>query len=404
MREVPPGSQLRILVVDDDKVTLDQFEATLPDHLGSREISWVYAGSFDEAIQLVGTDRFDLIATDIYRDREGVSKESLDTRDQQAREILSRLRGRRFTPVVVFSDSSLPEGMPSSPFVVFADKSAGNDQILSAIEKLIATGVPDATRDLHDELDIVGGEYLWGFLQNHWNDLLAAGLTAPGELRRLVRRRAATAFMWLDATEEAVERDEVDGLDFYLYPRISGAELRLGDVIRGEDNRFGVVLTPHCHLVIQQNTKKPRADAALVAWTRSAADVLSQQHWSPRAEKQADELRRRVQSPPTLGSPDGRYWFLPAFLDIPPMYCDFMDLEQVDLDRVLAAEEFALVATLDKPFAEALQSCFLSFYSAVGIPSLRLPPLLGLIPGVAGALADGAAASSGAASRNTTTN
>jgi hypothetical protein len=51
------------------------------------------------------------------------------------------------------------------------------------------------------------------------------------------------------------------------------------------------------------------------------------------------------------------------------LYCDFLQLESVPHDTL--ETEYDRVATLDAPFAEALQSCFLRFYAAVGLPVLN---------------------------------
>jgi hypothetical protein len=163
-------------------------------------------------------------------------------------------------------------------------------------------------------------------------------------------------------------------------PRIAMGELRLGDVVRRSDGRFGIVLTPHCHLAIQEGEATPRATSALIAWAVPAADVLADLKWSGNADDKRERLRKRLQSPPETGSPTGRHWFLPAFLDIPSLYCDFTDLEPVPIADLNSPTMFALLATLDAPYAEAMQSCFLRFYSAVGLPSLRLDPYLAFIP------------------------
>jgi hypothetical protein len=104
--------------------------------------------------------------------------------------------------------------------------------------------------------------------------------------------------------------------------------------------------------------------------TVNAAELLKQYPCTGSTEEKIlGQLRRRIQSPAGMGSPAGRYWFLPGFLDIPDLYCDFLQLESIPYERLL--KEFEAIAVLDTPFAEALQSCFTRFYSAVGLPSLK---------------------------------
>ena len=88
------------------------------------------------------------------------------------------------------------------------------------------------------------------------------------------------------------------------------------------------------------------------------------------SKRLAEKVRRRINSPADLmGSPDGRYWFLPGFLDIPDLYCDLLQLESVPFASL--RDDHDRLAVLDTPFAEALQSCFTRFYSSVGLPSLN---------------------------------
>jgi len=77
--------------------------------------------------------------------------------------------------------------------------------------------------------------------------------------------------------------------------------------------------------------------------------------------------------------PEGRYWFLPGFLDMPDLYCDFLQLESIPYKDALDQHE--RFAVLDTPFAEAFQSCFTRFYSAVGLPILNVNRFQSLISG-----------------------
>ena len=73
----------------------------------------------------------------------------------------------------------------------------GNEDIVGKMEELIATGIPEIARKLHDELDCAAGSYLWGFLEDNWG-ALQDNLSAPDILERLVRRRASIQIGRLD--------------------------------------------------------------------------------------------------------------------------------------------------------------------------------------------------------------
>jgi CheY-like chemotaxis protein len=358
---------LGVLLVDDDLESLRLLKESLPEEVGGAEIRWEGCETFEEAFKLIENRRYDVIVSDIYRDRTSVRKD-LVTGDPQGRTVLDEIRARRFCPVLLFTDGTFPERIKEGPFLKLADKSMGNRQILEKLEELISTGIPELAHRLHDELDSASGSYLWTFLDENWVSLESGGLTTPTVLDRLIHRRAAVQFGRLQETANGVEeRPTVEGAEFYLRPRIA-QELRLGQIIE-RNGEYRVILTPHCHLVVQPGQGAPRADYVLSAKTETAKSLFERTPLKGRndAEK-ADDLRRRIQSPAGFGRPSGRYWFLPGFLSMPHLYVDLLQLESLDIKAVL--EDWETFAVLDVPFAEALQSSFVRFYSAVGLPML----------------------------------
>ena len=364
------GGSLSVLLVEDDEENLDLLMKTLPETVSGFTIDWESCGDFEEAVRRVGLRRYDLIVTDIYRDGRDQEKEIVE--DEKALDILESIRNTRFCPVVAFTDGSVPKSFKEGPFVKFADKSRGNDDILNKMKELIDTGIPETARKLHDELDRAAGSYLWGFLEDNWDDL-QDGFPAPDILERLVRRRASIQIGRLvPGASLPTEVERVDGMEFYIYPPVSGAEIRLGQILQHKNEEdYRVVLTPHCHLTVQQGQTKPRAEFVLVAGTVPARDILEQ--YPPEGgsvDKKLRNLARKTQSPADLGQPNGRYWFLPNFLNMPDLYCDLLQIESLSFDTI--ESQFVRFAVLDTPFAEALQNCFTRFYSAVGLPGLEI--------------------------------
>ena len=89
-------------------------------------------------------------------------------------------------------------------------------------------------------------------------------------------------------------------------------------------------------------------------------------------EAERDKRLKSWATPPSgeqVGKPEGRFWFLPKFLQIPHSYCDFQQIETVPYANLAA--NFTPVASLTPPFAESFQSCFLAYYAGVGIPNIR---------------------------------
>ncbi len=165
---------------------------SLPDNVLEYDIKWEYCDSFDEAVKKITYCRYDVVVTDIYRDRQGVSKGDLTEQDAQAVNIIELVRNLRFCPVVAFTDGPLPANIQEGPFIKCADKSGGNDKLIARLEELLDTGIPAIAKKLHDELDdIAGPSYLWKFLEKNWDSLRKNGHVDHAVLERLVRKRAA---------------------------------------------------------------------------------------------------------------------------------------------------------------------------------------------------------------------
>jgi CheY-like chemotaxis protein len=374
---------LNVLLVDDDPESLRLLGESLPEVIEEATIRWERCGEFDDALQRITERRFDVVVSDIYRDRTSPAKD-LATGDAQGVGVLREIRDRRFCPVLLFTDGTFPTEPPEGPFLKYADKSPGNAQILEKLRELIRTGIPELAHRLHDELDSTSGSYLWEFLDTNWPALQAGGLTELDVLDRLVHRRASVQLGRLEDSELGpVERPHVEGAEFYLHPRIA-AELRLGQILERE-GEYRVVLTPHCHLVVQPGQTEPRADYVLTARTVTPSVLFGRHPLKGGSEAERREnLRRRIESPAGFGQPAGRYWILPGFLAMPNLYVDLLQLESLPVQT--AVEEWKSFAVLDVPFAEAFQSCFVRFYSAVGLPTLnpeRFSGMGALPPGTA---------------------
>lgn len=363
---------LDVLVVDDDRENLDQLAQLLPPEVCGHPVSWEYLDDFDAALDRLRVRRYDLLVSDIYRDRESPHKNIFEG-DVRARDLVSEIRERRFCPIVLFTDGQVPENLVEDPFVQSVDKGTPDfvDHLMQSMSNMLDTGIPGIARRLHDELDRFGGSYVWTFLKEHWADLSERLKGDDAVLERIIRRRAAIQLARIDIDADTpVEREHADSADYYIYPMI-GRDLRLGAIIRREGtDEFRVVLTPHCFLAIQPGADGPKADYVLTAHTVPAADLIGTTNWPKKENSRLDALRRRSALPASeVGTPDGRYCFLPSFMEIPDLYCDLMHLETLPYSEV--RDQFGLIAVLDAPYAEALQASLGRLYATVGLPVLR---------------------------------
>jgi len=365
---------LQVLLVEDEPQDMSDLRDALPgffkDH--NIEVDLHECPSFERAFALVNDPvrRFDLIVSDTYRG---------DTRkgDAQALNMVEIYREGRFCPLVVYSSGSQPVDLKEGPFVVWADKTKAND-IEGAIAKLLNTGIPQMAHQLHLELDKTAGKYLWGFLEKRWEQLKENSGFDRLACERLIRRRASTQLARIVSIASGAEpAEEVDGVEYYIYPPLNPPERCLGEVIQSTDTAddIRVILTPHCRLAVRAK-KKPNASRVLTVKTSLVRDVLGPEKLDKVAQyktrlKRHKKLKQWA-TPPSkqdVGTPEGRYWYLPGFLDIPHCFCDFEQVVSITHDR--ACTKFKPLAVLAPPFAESLQACFLSYYASVGLPDIR---------------------------------
>lgn len=370
--------KLFLLLVDDEEEVLRQLVATLPSQLNGCDLVWDPCQSFDDALSRLDSRRYDVVVTDLaFRSKPGAPPEYRGMRT------IEQIRGKRFCPIVAYSSRTKPDDLHESVFLKFADKARGNEDIIAKLTGVLASGVPIIARQLHDELDGVGGRYLWDFLAVKWDALGRINSTTPEALERLLRRRASIQLARLAGDTEV---NDVGASEFYIHPKISGSEFRLGEILKKKDaDLYRVVLTPHCHLKVQLGETEPRADFVLTVKTLPAQDEILKVWDKKKAQFNLSKpggvenaVRRLIGSPPDIGAPKGRFWFLPRFLEMPDLYCDFMQVESLPLTT--AQGEYDALAVLDTPFAEALQSRFAEFYSSVGTANLRTNEFTHLIP------------------------
>ena len=372
---------LEIYVIDDDVDTIGQLEYLLPNEIDNCQIRWDFENDFDRALNRIEYHRYDLIVCDVYLDVESQNK-APGSGTIASRPIVTEIRNHRFCPIVLFTSGTAPDNLVSDPFIKLVDKASdeSTDNLVGSIQDLIATGIPVMARRMHDDLDNFGGSYMWGLLTERWNEVtnFTGGGAIP--LERVVRQRAAFQLARLDpASQNPSEIASVSSADYYIYPPVSES-FRLGQILKNRENgEIYVILTPHCFLTTQPGQDQPRADHILCAATVSADYVLNKESWpthrAKNRERKIDKKLSKVSRIPAvdLGQPRDRYCFLPAFLDIPDLYCDIMKVRSFTYSELIS--EFESIAVLTSPFAEALQAQFGRHHSTVGLPQLALEHL-----------------------------
>jgi hypothetical protein len=364
---------LQVLLVEDDVDYMGLLKRSLPDAFEKHgvDVTLHEAPTFEIADSLIDdlSRRFDLILSDTFR---GEHK----NHDVAVKAMIDKYRAGRFCPLVVFSASPRPTELTPQAFVMWADK-ADAGGIDEAIGRMLDTGVPQIARSLHDELDKLAGTYLWGFLDANWERLVEGKHVEGDGLVRLIRRRAALQLAEINYTPGGRQHlTEVSGHEVYVYPPLNEVHYSLGEVIRkrADHSDIRVILTPHCYLALQIGQPTPRAEFVVTVKTRPVAAVLGEKLSNARAGDEAAFLKKVGTwiNPPSheqVGKPEGRYWYLPHFLEIPHAYCDFLQVESLPYAQM--ERDYEELAVLTPPFAESLQACYGAFHGSVGIPNVK---------------------------------
>ncbi|WP_156920798.1 DNA-binding transcriptional response regulator [Fundidesulfovibrio putealis] len=347
-------SRLKCIMIDDDHDYCKLFEENLPTADGI-ELEWDVCNAFDIALKKIESNHYCIIVSDIYNG-------DPSRRDTRGASVLTEIRTKSFTPVILTSTSPKPPNITESSFVRFVKKVGTQNDLKQAIQSIVDTGIPQLKERLRMEIDRDASGFLWQFLDQEWDKIKESDIVQPEKLYGFIRRRTAQSLGRLKQGPGAAEQSTVDATDYYIYPSISGDVLRMGQIIRETTtSKYYIVLTPHC-LLENQTSVGVRADYILLAPLRKAKDVCKEQG------AHVNEIQQWVAHPCGKGKPSGRYFFLPRFLEMEDMYADILAITSIAGRWPLT--DFERLACLDAPYAEALQSQFLKLYSSVGLPVL----------------------------------
>lgn len=375
--------ELSVLLVEDNPEEMKQFSRDFPDVFKAKGVDARIdeKATFEDACKAIQNphSRYDLIITDTYRGNAKISHDA-----DGVMRMIDEYRKGRFAPMVVYSSGVKPDALQTSAFVKWADKATPND-IERAINETLDIGLPQIARNLHDDIDKAAGSFLWEFLEKNWEKLKSDSGVPKAQLERIVRRRAALKISDIVPGSDGLKAvPSRYGLEYYIYPPFEQTHYNLGDIVRSkkDNNDFRVILTPHCHLFMDQKRPKQKADFVLTVKTVPVENVLGDKLVNAKKEAngadQSSKLKKWAQSPAaTDRKPEGRHWYLPKFLDIPHLYCDLLQVESLPYESL--EPNYNKLATLTPPYAEALQECFSSFYGSVGVPEINTSSIIDLI-------------------------
>ncbi|WP_288521959.1 hypothetical protein [uncultured Pseudomonas sp.] len=325
-----------------------------------QEIRCEIVSDFNAAKIKIQRTRYDLAILDLRED---------DTGDElKGKEILEALRGEQFVPVIFYSGFAKKVKDLESPFVQVLAKGDNDTELLrEAVRKIFKTRLPHLVRHIQERQR----EYLWDHIQNHWK--ANEELSEDGELAYLLARRLSSSL-----SAESIRgfltpgRDnsgKVHPVEYYIWPSLKG-EVSLGDLYR--DNRDGsyyLVINPACDL---DRCKTENAlfvkCLPLEGFSEFTSLAELKKAGQPVSKGKRNQLIGLVGD--NRESQPERYKYIPGTSFVPHLVADFQLISLEPLQELLG-NRFARLATLDSPFAEAVQARFSRYYSRFGVPDLK---------------------------------
>lgn len=368
----------RILIVDDEQDVGETISELLESYTSvsdSRPITTKFEKSFDNAVDLLANEMFDILILDI-RGESGPMPS-----DEAGIEVFDEIREKRFIPIVFYT--ALPDvslRISNAPFVQTVSKIAEAPiaDLKKAIENVINSGLPHLLQSVSNHLNDVERAFMADFVEHNWSSLV----NRREDMAYLLSRRLAVSFeegaeslaQELGQADRATIGDVVHPTRYYVQPPDSN--YRMGDILAAigstEENareRLYVILTPSCDLVLRSG--KMKAQMVVLAECRSLGSFKEYQEWKDAPSDHEGRLRKLLTSRPK-GQED-RYFYLPAAWNMPDAVADLQRVTSIPCDEL---EGYRKIASLDSPFAEALSYQFNRYMGRVGTPDLDIDGVL----------------------------
>ena len=363
----------RVLVVDDDPSVGE----TISELLHSRSITTRFEQYFDQAVELLAREKFDILVLDIL-DESGSTPS-----DKAGIEVFEKIRERRFIPIIFYT--ALPNASVNfsrAPFVQRVSKIADDPitDLKSAIENIISSGLPHLLQSVSDHVAHVERAFMADFVEKNWSDLE----NRPEDVAYLLSRRLAASFeegteslvLELGQVGSTAPGDKIHPTRYYVQPPNSSYKMgdllaKSGSVEEGADEiKLYVVLTPSCDFVRRSGQMK--AENVVLARCFPLDSFEEYREWkkTPNAKKK-DSLRKLLDSRPK-GQED-RYFYLPAAWNVQDCVADLQNVKSIPCEEL---GSYRKIASLDSPFAEALSYQFNRYMGRVGKPDLDIDGVL----------------------------
>lgn len=340
--------KVRVLIIEDKLALAEDARREIEDAFEESEEIEVEVSietDFDEGFTKFSRGESDVVVLDVRRDTPDPSRD-----DQTAgHAVYLNIKDARFAPVVFWT--ALPKTVAHeqmAPLVTVVAKD-DTDKLPAAIQAAVASRAVITISGIERHVATILRSHMWTELAPNWAEYIEAG-DSPGIAQVLLSRLSRVL------EEESEQSLTADPSHRYIYPSASTRRAP-GDLLRASDSTWWVILTPACDFA------QGKFEFALLAKAGDLGSNPRFQKWSNSGSRSAwNDLERHV-----LTATQGRFYYLPAFRDIPDLV---LDLENVQAVTVEALDAMSPVASLVSPFSEGLLVQHSQYRGRIGVPDL----------------------------------
>jgi DNA-binding response OmpR family regulator len=368
------SSNWRVLIIEDDEnicsqVKVDATSGKLLPAVGQMQAE--DCRTFDSALPLLDSTRFDFLILDLGKSRDAVSGDDASG----GLTVFEEIKKRRFVPVVFYTALAHHVRDLETAFVRVVEKTEGLPGLRREIKKVFETGLPNLLRHIEEEQR----KYMWDFVENSWHNAKScyekADLTylLARRLAHLLGRSSIRQFLRTHGTPSPTPQN-IHPVEMYLRP-VPDTTISSGYILKGRidgDDAYWVVLTPSCDF------EHGHAEHVLLA---KCAKLDVQPEYTEYVQNRNSESEGKLKSlvkDHRTGGQSYRYKYLPSTFFIPDLVVDLQSLKQVPRGQ-LELDSIEKVAALDSPFTEGLLTQFSHYYGRVGTPDLDIELVLSRI-------------------------
>ncbi|MGD8195257.1 hypothetical protein ACEXQB_012280 [Herbiconiux sp. P18] len=340
----------RVLVIEDNVNLSRDAKREIDDSFGADDeiaVEVIIENDFDNGYARIAAGECDIVVLDVRRDAVAATAEDLEA----GRGVFQGVRNIRFLPVIFWTAAPQHvEDEVTPPLVVVLSKE-DLDKVPDAIRAAIDSQAVEIMAEIELTVSKTMREHMWDELAPNWTEYAEDGMSAS--IAKILIARVAQVLQDQGDTELTARPSHR-----YLYPPVSPSH-GPGDLLREGDHWYSI-LTPACDL------EQDKVEFVLLARAMPLSEHPKYVAWessSPRSASKwgdvANVLKGRIP----------RYYYLPAFRDIPELVLDLEDVRSV---RKGVLSGYSHVASLVSPYSEALLVQHSHFRGRVGVPDIDL--------------------------------